>query len=186
MRKILLVFALFTTVPATAVFAKGEKDKDVKEVVVKNATGAYSYEGVVAVENVSKEEMYKRSKQWVLSNLKTGDNNIGFDAEAQSINNTATIVMDPVGGFGWMITQGLFNFKIQLEFRDGRYKFIFDNIVVQSLYSTGIVETLAFEKITKNNKPAKHIKNEVNEKLAALAQSLEAAVKGAKSSNDNW
>lgn len=130
--------------------------------------------------------MFKRAKQWVLSNLKTGDNNIGFDDQNQTINNTATVVMNPGKGFNWAITHGLINFKIKLEFRDGRYKFVYDNIVVQAAYADGIVETMAYEIITRNNKPAKHIKTEVNEKLVALSQSLEAAVKGAKSSNDNW
>lgn len=37
MKKMLLALALLTTVPATVVFAK--EDKDVTEVVIKNASG---------------------------------------------------------------------------------------------------------------------------------------------------
>ncbi len=184
MKKLVLILSLLTIQPTISTFAK-EKN-DATEVVVKNAAGSYTYEGVVTVENVSKEEMYKRAKQWVLSNLKTEDNNIGFNEENQTIINTASIVLKGGGGFNWAITHAVANFKIKLEFRDGRYKFVFDNIVVQAAYTDGIVETMAYETITRNNKPAKHIKNEVNEKLAALAQSLEATVKGGNSSNDNW
>lgn len=185
MKKLALIVSLLTIMPGTASF--GKEDKNVVEVVVKNASGSYSYENVVNVGNVSKEEMFKRAKQWVLSNLKTDDNNIGFNEEQQTINSTATLVMTPGGGFSWTITHGLINFKLKLEFRDGRYKFVFDNIVVQAVFGGGGgVVTLPYEKLNKKQKPAKYMIDQVNEKLGALAMSLEAAVKGNKSENDNW
>lgn len=184
MKKLALILSLLAVIPGTESLAKEEKAA--VEVVVKNASGSYSYENVVNVENVAKEEMFKRAKQWVLSNLKTGDNNIGVNEGNQTINNTATVVLAAGRGFNWAITHAVVNFKIQLEFRDGRYKFVFDNIVVQAAYADGIVETMAYETITRNNKPARHLKKEVDEKLSALASGLEAAVKGGKTANDNW
>lgn len=184
MKKLALIVSLLAIMPGTVTFAKEEKAP--VEVVAKNANGSYSYENVVNVENVAKEEMFKRAQQWVLSNLKTGDNNIGFNEGNQTINNTATIVLAAGRGLNWAITHAVVNFKIQLEFREGRYKFIFNNIVVQAAYADGIVETMAYETITRNNKPARHIKKEVNEKLSVLASSLAAAVKGGKTANDNW
>lgn len=183
MKKILLALALIAAVPA---MGKGD-DPDYKIVVVKNeATGASVYENVVNVEGVSKDEMFTRAKQWIVSNLKTDDNNIAFDAAGATINNTATLVLKPAGGFNWAITSGLINFKLHLQFKDGRYKFLFDNIVVQAAYADGIVETMGYEQILRNNKPAKHIKQEVNVKLEALAQQLEAAIKNGTASKDNW
>lgn len=185
MKKILLAIALLAAAPA--VQAKGD-DPEYKVVVVKNeTTGAMAYEAVTNVEGVSKEEMFKRAKQWIIANLKTNDNNISFDASNLSINNTATLVLKPAGGFNWAITSGLINFKLQVQFKDRRYRILMDNIVVQTAYADGIVETMAYDQIQRNNKPAKHIKQEVNEKLLAVAQQLEAAIKnGNIKSNDNW
>ncbi|RQO31252.1 hypothetical protein DBR32_04590 [Taibaiella sp. KBW10] len=184
MKKIILALALLAAAPQ--VQAKGG-DSEYKVVVVKNeATGNVCYEQVTMVEGVAKQEMFNRAKKWIIANLKTNDNNIAFDETASSISNTATVVLKPASGFNWAITSGMINFKLNMQFKEGRYKFAFDNIVVQVAYADGIVETLNYDQIQRNNKPAKHIKKEVNEKLLAIAMQLETAIKQGNTGNDNW
>jgi hypothetical protein len=184
MKKVLLV-ALSLLMVAPAIQAK-DKEEEYKVVVAKNERGEYLYEGVINVENVAKEEMFKRAKEWIISNLKTEDNNISFDEANMHIANTASVVLKPGSGFNWNMTHIVVNFKLNLAFKDGRYKFVFDNIVVQAA-SPGIgLETLSYEQITRNNKPSKYVRKEVNEKLLSLSNQLEEAVKAGGKANDNW
>jgi hypothetical protein len=184
MKKVLLL-ALTLMMVTPAIQAK-DKEEDYKTVVAKTEDGNYQYEQVVTVEGVNKEEMFKRAKSWIIANLKTEDNNIRFDEADMSISNTATVIMKAASGFNWAITHGLVNFKLNLMFKDGRYKFAFDNIAVQAAYADGIVETLNYEQVQRNNKPAKHICKEVNEKLLQIATQLEKAIKTGSTAKDNW
>lgn len=183
MKKILLVvLSLLSVSPALQA-----KDDDYKVVVTKNETsGNYAYEEVINVEGIAKEEMFKRAKSWVIANLKTDDNNIRFDETNMNIINTATIVLKAAHGFNWALTHALVNFKLNIQFKDGRYKFVFDNIVVQAAYADGVVETLNYDQVQRNNKPAKHLRQEVNEKLLAIATQLEYAIKNGSAVKDNW
>jgi len=183
MKKILLVILSLLTVSPIL----NAKDEDYKVVVVKNETsGNYSYEEVVTVEGVAKEEMFRRAKSWIIANLKTDDNNIQFDENNLNITNTATIVLKAAHGFNWALTHALVNFKLNIQFKDGRYKFVFDNIVVQAAYADGIVETLNYDQVQRNNKPAKHLRQEVNEKLLAIATQLGDVVKNGAAAKDDW
>lgn len=184
MKKVgLVVLSLLLAAP---VLQAKDKEEDYKVVVVQGENGNYQYEQVVNVEGVSKEEMFKRAKSWIIANMKTEDNNIRFDETDLSITNTATVVMKAASGFNWAITHGLVNFKLNLMFKEGRYKIIIDNIAVHAAYADGIVETLGYDQLQRNNKPAKHIRKEVNEKLLSVATQLENAIKNGNKAKDNW
>lgn len=185
MKKVLLVvLSLFM---ATPVIHAKDKEEEYKVVVVKDEpTGSYAYGQVVNVDNVSKEEMFTRAKKWIIANFKTGDNNIQFDEAGMNIANTATVVLKAASGFNWAITSGLVNFKLNLQFKEGRYKFVFDNIAVQCVYADGVVETVNYDHVQKNNKPAKHIRKEVNEKLLSISMQLEEAIKTGGKGKDDW
>lgn len=185
MKKIVWLILMPLMVTTSVVQAK-DKEEEYKVVVAQGENGSYQYEQVVPVESVSKEEMFKRAKSWIIANMKTDDNNIQFDEAGMNITNTATLVMKPASGFNWAITHGLVNFKLHLMFKDGRYKFVFDNIAVQAAYADGIVETMGYDQVQRNNKPAKHIRKEVNEKLLGVATQLEQAIKTGGKAKDNW
>src|SRR5262249_21175282 len=128
MKKVLYV--ALSLLAATPVLQAKEKE-EIKTVLVKDdASGEYYYEGVVPVEGVSKEEMFKRAKQWILSNLKSADNNIQFDDKEWVINNEASTLINSAQGFGWVISRGYTNFKLNIQFKDGRYKLRIDNVII--------------------------------------------------------
>lgn len=184
MKKILFIAFVAISFVTPKMYAK---DDDYKVVVAKNeASGSYSYESVVPVENVKKEEMFARAKKWIITNLKTADNNIQFDTTDLSITNSSTLILKSGRGFNWAITSGLMNFKLNLMFKDGRYKFVFDNIAVQIAYSDGVVETLNYDQVQRNNGPSKFIRKGVNEKLSGIEMQLETAVKNGGAAKDNW
>lgn len=191
MKKILLLaISLLTIAPALTAKDK-DKDKEVKIVLVKEEnSNEYYYEDVVPVEGVSKEEMFKRAKVWVLQNLKTSDNNIQFDENSFSIINEATIVLTPTKSAFWGVTTGMANFKLNIQFKEGKYKFRFDNIVI---FMKGIngSETLAYGELSKSNMKSnknhvKHVQNDSNEKFRNLSIQLEQAIKTNTASQDDW
>lgn len=186
MMKKCLFLVMFLLISIPVLQAK-DKEEDYKVVVDKNENGIYLYEGIVTVEGIDKAEMFKRAKNWIVSNLKTEDNNISFDETNMHIANTANIVLKPGSGFNWNISHMVVNFKLNLMFKDGRYKFVFDNIVVQAASANIGLETLSYEQITRNNKPSKHARKEVNEKLLAISTQLEQAIKtGVEKGKDDW
>ncbi len=183
--KFLLPLILLLLTATTNIYA-GKNDNETKNVVVKDeTTGDYSYKDVVKVENVTKEEMYAKAKKFILANFKNGDNNNQFDEANLSIINTSTVLLDGAAGFNWTINNAQVNFKINLEFKDERYRFVINNIIVY-VEERGARETLTYGKISPKNKPGKHIITQVNEKLLGVTNQLEKAIKSEKTKDSNW
>lgn len=181
MKKVLLI-ALTLFFAAPNLQAKGD-DEEVKIVLVKEENSDnYYYEGVVPVEGVTKEEMFKRAKAWLLSKYRTDDNNIESNESESSILNTITFKIKESAVF-W---PALVNCKVDLKFKDGKYKFRFDNILIKMLSPSNIpAEPYGTEKIF-SKKFTTHVMNEINLNLPAVAADLENAIKGAGSTKDDW
>lgn len=181
MKKILLLaIALLTITPALIAKDK-DKDEEVKIVLTKDeSSGEYIYEDVITVENVAKEEMFKRAKQWILSNLKTSDNNIQFDEKELSIINDANLIIKQGGGYSSFIASGITNLKVTLFFKDGRYKIRFDNVIVHIERGNGyptVITPYTSLMAERNSKGKTHVINETNIQLGAIISKLEAAIK---------
>jgi hypothetical protein len=188
MKKVLLIAMILFF--ATPNMQAKDNDDSVKIVLVKeDNSDNYYYEGVVPVEGVTKEEMYKRAKDWVLANFKTGDNNSVFDEKELSIFNSPTIVLGKT-----KTTSGDYlNFKIKLLFKDGRYKFRFDNLIVQS--NANVIGSLPPPSpyngkgrtfMMFNDKYNRAIVEQANKALFRLTNGLDTLIKSKESTKDNW
>jgi len=192
MRNILISILVLTTLCCYVVQAKRDEKKDFKEILIKDeASGEYYYEAIVPVENVAKEEMFKRAKTWVLTSLKTSDNNINADEKELSIINTASIILDQTKGWGWAITSGTIDFKLNVLFKEGKYKVRFDNIVINAMYVTASgtsLQTVSYTQYAKQkeNKAGRKFKEMVNEKMLATAVGLENAIKNGSAAQKDW
>lgn len=193
MKKLLLLSLSLMLIAGTVTAKEKEKKEEFTEILVKDeATGEYYYEAVVPVEQVSKEEMFKRAKSWVVSSLKTNDNNINADAAELSIVNTASVVLDQMKGFGWAITSGNIDFKLNVLFKDGKYKVRFDNIVINAAYLTGqgtTLQTISYTQYAKTsgkNKASRKFKEMVNAKMEAVAKGLDNAIKNGTAASKDW
>lgn len=176
MKKVLLV-ALSLLMITPAMQAK-DKEEEVKIVIVKeDNSDNYYYEGIVPVEGVTKEEMFKRAKQWVLSNFKTGDNNAQFDEQDLSIFNSPTIVLKS--------EQAFLNFKISILFKEGKYKFRFDNLVITAQIN-GRNYTNPYGPKRFGKGFFKNVMIESNQVLSALTLDLDNVIKGIKTKKDDW
>lgn len=204
MKKILLIVLLCFI--KTGIFAQSEDKSgniDFNQVLVdKDNTGNFKLDMVTNVDNVPKEEMYKRAKKWVLANLKTSDNNINFNDEDLSIINNSSILIEPISkAFVGVISQGVADFKFNLQFKDNKYRLIIDNVTVYlehaetappNSFSYNTLMQKEGNKAIKN--PGKkryaldiHIIKQINQQLESIETNLKAAIEGvAQKSNDNW
>jgi hypothetical protein len=176
MKKILLlVLALTASVPFVhaqqALYKTGvEKNK---------TTDNYTFEQVVPVKGITKEEMYARAKKWMSTDLFSGGSNARYDDAKLTIGRTAKAELEPASGYKGAIADGRVNYNLKLEFKKGSYHFVFDNLIIEVNYGKGIGEMMVYENAQKDTESARHIRKEVNEKLSAIAAGLEAAIKNA-------
>lgn len=84
-------------------------------------------EGVVEVENATKEQLYDRAKLWVASNLKSSDTQAFYDEEThEQIVTNGNLLLD---NKAMQINRSV-NFKLSLFFKEGRFKYTIDQIVM--------------------------------------------------------
>ena len=89
-----------------------------------------------------------------------------------------------------MMTTGMANFKLNIQFKDGKYKFRFDNIVILTKGSNGS-EAVSYGELSKSNMRfnkgyLRYVEKDSNSKFDNLAVQLEKAIKENNSSNDDW
>lgn len=189
MRKsILFTLALICTLPF---YLTAKEKEDIKIVLVKEEhSDNYYYEGIVQAEGLTKAEMYDRAKDWILKNLKTTESSTRFDENNYSVISEATILLTPEKSALWMMTTGMANFKLDIQFKDERYKFRFDNIVIATKGSNGS-EAVSYGDLPKSNMRfnkgyLRYVQKDSNNKFEQLAALLEKAIKENIAANDEW
>jgi len=161
-----------------------------------SVTGLYSYQGVVKVDSVSKEQLYSRAKAWILKTLKSSDNMVELDdKDFNSITGSGTIITDRIRGgggpFAYTYENAKLNFKVTAQFKDGRLKYSFDNFsyaadkMFNGHYNGAVLSTLEHLDLPKKEKEA--ILNDAAEKMKMLVGSFTNEVSKVNAANkENW
>src|SRR5258708_984965 len=131
-RLLLLIF-----VCACAHFASAQKNikttpKESEVVLPKDSvTGKVTYQGIIKVDSLPKKELYLRAKDWVVRTLKSSDNNINIDdKDYNSLTSTGNILLPDIGNrMSYLFTERHLNFKLTIYFKDGRVKYLMENMV---------------------------------------------------------
>jgi hypothetical protein len=154
-------------------------------VVPKNEQGHMVYEKVVEVNNVSKEELYKRVKAWVMDNVKTIDNNIQYDDKgSETIITTPTIALENLKN-NHVVNQKV-NFKLKILFKDNKMKitassFIYYGEDVQHRVFNTPLEDLKITRIIPS--PVKKIQELFDDTFGGFVADLS---KSAAASSGSW
>lgn len=171
---ILLSFATFAQ--------KGESDV----IIQKDANGDFYYEQIVSIEGHSKDMIFERSRNWVTTALKTGDNNINADQNELTITNSSATKID-AKTFAWFVVEnGNYEYKLRIWAKDNKYKVRIDNIMINLLLNKGKKEfkTYSYGELD-DGKLGKYVKAQINEKTNAILIMLKTAiVEGDKHQND--
>lgn len=118
MKSLILSFITLCFVSLNVSSALGKIEPTVLQ---KDANGNWFYEKIIPVENTSKKELYARMKRWVISNVKTADNNkLQDDENYEAIITTPTVGIEDLRS-NWIVAQNM-NFKLTISFKDNKLK----------------------------------------------------------------
>lgn len=186
MKKVLILMSCLLM--AFSFTAMAGKKEDEVAYLLQNKDGSWAYEEIVQIPNITKEELFKRGKAWILENMKTGDNNIAFDDKEFTINNNGTMKIDSKTFFSWAITEGAFNFKFHVWLKDGKYRFRVDNVVAYLIVNANNAlspKTVLYSEMEEDdNKGTRYMKAQINDNLvpfvAAFKRGMASATTQAK------
>ncbi len=134
-------------------------------------SGDSYYEEVVQLPGLTQADLFKRSKTWVLANMKTVDNNISFDDKEYTIVNSTAVKVDKKKYLTYWIDDGLIEFKFHVWLKEGRYKFRIDNIVYHLVINRGVKgispRTTGYNEL-EDDKGDRYLKEQASDKLSAL------------------
>ncbi len=98
-------------------------------------TGKVRYTDVISLDSMSKAEIYKKAKIWMLTTFKSADNMIDFDdAAMDKIIGTATVIVDslrlPFVPGKTYSSESYLNLKMVISIKDNRLKYSIENILL--------------------------------------------------------
>lgn len=185
MKKAFLLLSVLT------IFAFKAFAQDAEILKKEEASNDYYYEEVVTADGLKQDELFKRTKAWIIANLKTGDNNITFDDKNYSTVNTGAMKVKTLKSMSVVIHDGYFDFKFHVWCKDGRYKLRLDNImfyvVVSQTMQGTTSRTYSYSELN-DKKLDQHLKKDANAKLSSLValfkQDIAKSPSEVKQSND--
>jgi hypothetical protein len=164
-----------------------------------SVTGAYSYQGIIKVDSASKQQLYAKTKAWVLKTLKSSDNMVDLeDKEFNSMTGSGTIIMNKAGGGGivsYVYEDAKLNFKATFQFKDGKVKYKFDNFtysankMIKNLANASFVGAVlsSLENLDLGKKEKEQILNDASSKMSSLVNSFSTEVSATSNKlKDDW
>lgn len=123
MKSLTLILTLF-------VFSLTLKSQTIENIPYDSVTKTIKYEGVITLDSLSKDELYKRGREWMLRTLKSGDAQVSLsDDDKNSLTGTGNILLENEPGVFCYTTDRGVNFKISVFFKDGRVKYLIEHVV---------------------------------------------------------
>jgi hypothetical protein len=178
---LVFIWALFI---ATG-FSAAQKTSELKSNVlqISPGSGAYIYEKIIDIPNISKKEIYNKAKQWILDNLKTDKDNIYFD-DTEYNTLKATVYLG-IKDFSIDITRQRVDFKLAFSFKDNKMKVEAHSFTYYGVDGSGAI----FQKEFGDLKPIRKkfqegIYKDFDQNFNRLIQSLESNITNTKSSED--
>ena len=98
----------------------------------------FKLEEVIQVETSSKEQLFQNANDWTLRTFMSFDNLYHFDEEHRnSIIASANLMLRRRSTLLCTINEPRLNYKMTIMFKDGRYKYIIDNLVFEYVETCG-------------------------------------------------
>ena len=118
MKKISLSLLFLLLLSGFTSLAQEEKQPPVT--LTKTEGSGFTYEKIIDLPGISKEDAYARVKQWILANVKTVDNNISFDdKDKNSITTSAALLLEQKTN---MFAVPFVEFKISIGFKENKMR----------------------------------------------------------------
>ncbi len=164
---ILMVFILFSNI----IIAQNTKNTKPPLTLYTTESGNFIMDTVINVNDVSKEELYKRAKDWVVSTVRTSDQNVIFDdTDFNEIRTDITLNLTKFAGINKV------NFKLSVFFKDNKCRIITESFIYLYIGSEAYEAPLDKLKTVRNKKTYKEFDIEFAKFKNSLIQSLYKAV----------
>ena len=144
-------------------------------VTLTRTSNGFTYEKIIDLPSVTKDQAYARVKKWIVANLKTTDNNISFDdVEKNNIGTSTTMALDIK-----YLTESV-SFKISISFKENKMRV---NASQFMLHHPGLSPTPFNSKLDFiPKKKVSELYTKFDENFTAMISAItEAAIK-----DDNW
>lgn len=126
MKKTIILFTTLTFILTNICYAQNKKNQEPPLTLYTNESGSYIYDTIIEFQELKKEELYDRAKKFILSNVRTNDNNFKFDDENKSeINTDVGLSMSKT----YNGTSAFF--KLNIMFKEGKCKIIAQSFLLQ-------------------------------------------------------
>jgi hypothetical protein len=157
-------------------------------------SGLYTYQDVVKIDSTTKQQLYQKTRSWILENLKSADNIIDLDDKQQNtLNASGVLLLDKqyFGPFGaTSYANAKLSFKVSFQFKEGRFKYTFSNFIYTADLNSknGFVRviTSSLEELSVDPKVKEPVLNDVNTKMQALLLHLKKFVSSNNPTESDW
>jgi hypothetical protein len=153
-------------------------------------TGKITYSEIIKVDSINSQELYLRAKVWFVHSFVSAKNVIQLD-DKESGKIIGKGLFDVKSSIVKSQNVGYVEFTIEIQVKDGRYKYTFSDISHKS-GTSGILtpEDLRLEKpggglLTMGMKNWQGIKQQTHETVMNMIESLKKAM-GTKNDLDKW
>ncbi len=176
MKRILLGILFMTLATYTAA--------QVPDVPRDSITGKIIYTDVVRVDSANADQLYTNAKVWVVESFKSAKEVVQMDDKAAHIIICKGTSRHYIKGvFGEAMEAGWLNFKIRIDCKDARYKYIITDFVIEGAHGT-----VPVEEYSGNRKQVIYLLEQVRDLSTGLIAGLVDTMKKAQtiSTKNDW
>jgi len=167
----IMILVVTLTVINIEVFAQNTKNTKPPLTLYTTEAGSFILDTVINVNDVSKVELYNRAKNWVVSTVRTSDQNVVFDdTEYNEIRTNVTLNLTKFAGVNKV------NFKTSILFKEGKCKLITESFVYLYIGSEVYEAPLSKIKTIRNKKTYIEFDKEFTKFKKSLIQSLKKSI----------
>ena len=178
------IFILVLALSGFVICANGQKKKKESIIPIDSSTNRFAYDGIVKEDSISQEELYKRAKLWMVTNLKSSDKMTSIDDQShESITGTGNLTLQTRSLMLAVIYEDAFvNFKMSIFLKNGKYRYRIENMTHSydektSTGNGGHTTSSRNSNLEETAMPKRQkLYTEVNEKFLALIASLKTAM----------
>ena len=130
----LFLLTLLAIISVTNLNSQNKKNEDPPYSLYTNENGSFVFDTVIEIAEITKSELYKRAKNWVISNVRSNDKTVIFDDENnEEIRTDVTTALGKFPGVS-------INFKLAIYFKDGKCKINCESFAYQYIGSGTLYE----------------------------------------------
>ncbi len=129
----------------------------------KDANGNYEYQGIITVDDKTKDELHESAKEWIVLNFRSANDVIQLDDQ-----ENGQLIAKGYYGIMMMGMERQIYHTLRLESRDGRFRYTVNDFE----YYTPGQQRMSLERTTLSQQQGEKIDERVKNTIASLQKAL--------------